>query len=77
MHFASVHVAYPYTSIDTATVWKTSRLFSSARTDFCMIDNLSIAVHTFTGRVVISLLIDGILQPRYVNWSSNFRGLPL
>ena len=37
-----------------------------------MIDNLSIAV-----RMLTSLSIDEILLPRYVNWSTNFRVLPL
>ena len=46
------------------------------RSDFPMIDNLSIAVHAFPMHILISLLIDEILRPRYVNWSINFRGLP-
>ena len=40
-----------------------------------MIDNLSITVHTFAS--LISLTVDEILLPRYVNWSTNFSGLPL
>ena len=33
-----------------------------------MIDKLSIAVHAFTRRMLISLSVDEILLPRFVNW---------
>ena len=42
-----------------------------------VIDNLSIAVHTFARRVLTSLSVDKILLSRYANFSTNFRGLPL
>ena len=41
-----------------------------------MIDNLSVAFHTFAKRILTSLSFDKILLPRYVNWSTNFRDLP-
>ena len=69
-----VHVVYPYSSIDTATAWKKSYFILS---DFHMIDNQSIAVHTFTKHILTSLLVDEILLPRYVSLSTNFRDLPL
>ena len=42
-----------------------------------MVDNLSIAVYAFPMRSLASLSVDEILLLRYVNWSTNFRGLPL
>ena len=44
------------------------------RSDFHMISNLSIAVHTFPMHMLASLSVDEILLPKYVNWSTNFRG---
>ena len=38
-------------------------------------ENLSIAVYTFLMYMVTSLSVDEILLPRYVNGSTNFRGL--
>ena len=46
------------------------------RSDFHMIDNLSRAGHTLPMRKFTSLLVDEILLPKYVNWSTNFRGSP-
>ena len=73
MHFVSVYVVYPYSSIDTVTAWKESHFILSDRSDFYMIDNLFIAVHTFTRCMLASLPVDEILLLRYVN----FRGLVL
>ena len=42
-----------------------------------MINNQSISVHAFVRRKLTSLSVNKILLPRYVNWSTNFRGLPL
>ena len=47
MHFVSAYVVHPYSSINTATVWKKSRLTLSDRLGFHMIDNLSITVYAF------------------------------
>ena len=46
------------------------------RSDFHMIDKLSIATHTFAVRMLTWLSIDVILLPRYLNSSTNIRGLP-
>ena len=72
MRFVSVHMVLPYSSTDIATAWKKSRFILSERSDFYMIDNLSITVHAFTRRMFISLSVDEILLPRYLNWSTNF-----
>ena len=42
-----------------------------------MIDNLSIAVHAFAKYRLTSLSVDEILLLRYMNFSTNFRDLPL
>ena len=67
----SVHVMHPYSRINTTAAWK-KLCFSSDRSDFHMIDKLSIAVHTFTRHILQSISVDEILLPRYVNLSTNF-----
>ena len=49
------------------TAWKKSVFILSDRS----------AVNAFTRCMLTSLSIDEILLPRYVNLSTNFRGLPL
>ena len=68
---------HPFSSIDTAIAWKKSHFILLERSAFDTIDNLLIAVHTFSMRMLPSFSVDEILLLRYVNWSSNFRGLPL
>ena len=48
----------------------------SERSDFHMIDNVSVALHNFAWRILTSLSVDEILLPRHVNWSTNFKNLP-
>ena len=76
MRFVSVHVVHPCSSIDTTVLWKKSCFISSDRSDFHMIDSLSIAVHSFMRRILTSLLADETLLPRYVNSSTNFKEPP-
>ena len=45
------------------------------RSDFHLIINLSIAVRVFPMHMLTWLLVDEILLLRYMNWSTNFRGL--
>ena len=49
--FVSVQVVHPYSSIDTTAAWKKLHFILSVRSDFHMIDSLSIAVHVFVSRV--------------------------
>ena len=77
MWFVSIYVVHPYNSIDTATAEKQYCFILSDRLDFNMIDNLSMAVHTFMRHMLTRLSVDEILLPRYVILSINFRGLPL
>ena len=62
--FVSVQVVHPYSSIDTTAAWKKLRFILSVKSDFHMIDSLSIAVHIFVSRVSMSFSIDETLLPR-------------
>ena len=75
MYCISFHVVHPFNSM--ATTWKKSHFILLDRSDFHMIDNLSIAVHAFAKHMLTSLSINEMLPLMYVNLSSNFRGLPL
>ena len=66
----SVQVVHPYSSIDTTAAWKKLRFILSVRSDFYMIDSLSIAVHSF---VSMPFLVDETLLP---NLSTSFSGVP-
>ena len=60
-------MVHSYNSIDTVTAWKKYNFILSERSDFYMIDNLSIALYTFTKRILTSLLVDEILLPKHMN----------
>ena len=60
----SVYVVNPYSSIDTTAAWKKLRFILSVRSDFHMIESLSIAVHAFVSRVSMSFSVDETLLPR-------------
>ena len=55
---------HPYSSIDTTAAWKKLRFISSVRSDFHMIESLSIAIHAFISRVSMSFSVDETLLPR-------------
>ena len=77
MHFVSVHVVHPYCIMLIATTWKKSCFILLDISDFHIIDNLLIAVHTFVRHISTSFSIDEILLLKYMNLSTNFRGLLL
>ena len=52
------------------------RFILSVRSDFHMADSLSIAVHAFASRVLMSVLVDEALLPTYVNLSASFGEQP-
>ena len=54
-----------YNSTNTVTAWKKSHFVLSDGSDFYIIDNLSIAVCTFTRCMLILLSVDEILLLRY------------
>ena len=41
-----------------------------------MVDNLLIVVHDLLKQMLEPFSVDEILLPRYMNWSTNFKGLP-
>ena len=68
--FVSVHVVHPYSSMDSTAAWKELCFALSVRSDFHMIDNLSIAVHAF---VLTSFSVEEILLPKLVYLCTSFR----
>ena len=77
MCFISVHVVHPYISMDTVTAWKKSCFILLNRSNFHMINDLSIAFHTFARHMMTLISVDEMLLPRYVNCSTIFRSLSL
>ena len=74
--FKSFLVVQPYNRTHTATAKKTSPSILSEISNFPIVDNLSVIVHGFITRMLISFSVDEILQPKYVKLSTNFSGLP-
>ena len=70
--FVCLHGLYPYCSLGTTTDWKIYCFILSDRSDFHMINNLSIAIHDFARWISTSLSGDEMLLPRFVNLSKNF-----
>ena len=69
-----IKIFLPYSSTDTARPWKNSP-FASERSDFHIVDNLSIVVHVLPMRRLTSLPVDETSLSRNMNWSTYFRGL--
>ena len=57
--------------------WKKLRFILSVRSDLYITDSLSIAVHAYASNVLMSVSIDEILLPRWLNLSTSFREVPL
>ena len=55
---------HPHSRIDKTTASKKLRFILSDKSDFHMIDNLSIAVYAFASRILMSFSIDEMLPPR-------------
>ena len=66
-----------YISTEKDTAWKNSQFILSKRSDFHIVDSLSIRVHALPNAFckLTSLPVDKILLLRYMNWSTGFRGL--
>ena len=71
-----IQVVQPYNSSDTVIALKNSCLNFIREIRFFMVINISIAVHALLMCMLTSLSVDEILLPRYMNWSTNFKGLP-
>ena len=63
IRLVSVHVEHPYSSIDMTAAWKKLRFILSVKSDFHMTDSLSINVHAFSSRVVMSVSVNETLLP--------------
>ena len=72
----SVHVVHLYSRIDTSTAWKKFSFILSDRSDFHTIGSLSITIHVFAMRIMVSLSVDEILLPRHMNSFTNFKEPP-
>ena len=77
MPFVWVQIVHPYSSTYTATACKKFYFILSEGSDFCMINDFSIAVQTFPTSILTLFSVDEILLSKYVNCFHNFRGLPL
>ena len=73
LRFVIAHMVNPYSSIDKTFSWKELRFILSDKSNFHMIDSLSIAIHAFTRRIWTSLSVGEKLLPTYVNMSTNLR----
>ena len=60
----SIPVVYPNSGINTTATPKKMRFILLDKSDFCMIDNISIAVHMFASRILLSFLVDKTLLAR-------------
>ena len=58
VRFVGVHVVYPYSRIDKTTARKKFRFILLDRSDFHMIDDLSIADRAFTSHILMSFFVD-------------------
>ena len=66
-----------YIRMTAVIAWKKYSVLLLDRVDFSMIDYLSVVLHALTQGMFISLSVDEIVLPRYVDRSANFRTLPL
>ena len=57
----SVHLVHPYCRIDMTIAWKKLRFTFADKSDFHMIDNLSIADHILASHILMSFLVDDTL----------------
>ena len=72
----SVRVVHAYSRTNSTAAWKKLFFILSDWSDFCMINNLSIAVHAFARHKLMWFLVEEILLPRYVNLSTNLKEQP-
>ena len=74
--FFSVHTVHPYSSINTTAVRKKLRFIWSVSSCFHMTGRLSIAVHAFASRMLMSVSVDETLLSSLGNLSTSSRELP-
>ena len=80
----SVHVVHPYSSMDMTAAWKKLCFILLDRSDFHLIDNLSLADYLIDNLSLADhafaywchFFIDKTLLPRKMNLSTSFKGPP-
>ena len=60
----SGYMVHFFSRIDTSDAWKKLRFVLLDRFNFYMVDNLSIAVHAFASRILMSFSVDETLFPK-------------
>ena len=65
-------MVHPYNSTDTVKAWKNCNFILLERSDFHMVINLLIAIHTLLLCMLTLHSVDEILLPKFMNWSNNF-----
>ena len=58
IHLVSIHMVHPYNRIDMTGTWKKLRFILSDKSDFHMINNLSIVVYTFANCILMSFSVN-------------------
>ena len=76
-HVASFCSSHQVFSPQVSLEFSVDTFAARKKSGFYMIYCLSIALHIFARSTLIYLSVDEMLPPRYVNLSTNFRGLPL
>ena len=56
--FVSVYVEDHYKTIDITIAWKKFRFILSVKSDFYMMESLSIAIHDLARRILLSISVD-------------------
>ena len=64
IHLVNIHVVHPYCRIDTTVDWKKLHFILSDKSDFQMINNLSITVCNFASSTLMSFSVDKMQLPR-------------
>ena len=75
-HFIKIQMVQPYNSTHMAITSKNSRFILSGGSNIHMHLKFSIAIHALPMHMLTLLSVDEILLLKYMNWSTNFRGLP-
>ena len=77
IRFVSINVLHLCNSTDTSSACEKSCFILLDKSDFHMVDSLSIAILAFVRCILTSLSVDEMLLLKYKNLSTNFRELLL
>ena len=70
-YFIKFYEMQPFCCSDTATDWKNICFILSERSDFYLIDNLSLIAHAVPLGILASFSVDEILLLSYVSWHTS------